>query len=283
MRIVRTVDELREVLSPHRNGTVGLVPTMGALHEGHLSLVRAARDACDTVVMSIFVNPTQFTDPDDLSLYPRDEARDAALAEAAGVDIIFAPHADEMYPTGHTTTVRVGGSITETLEAEGRGQGHFDGVATVVTKLFIACMPDTAYFGAKDAQQALVVRRLIQDLRLPVELVVCETLRDEDGVARSSRNARLTDSERERAAALPEALVAAKTLFSLGEAESERLKDAAATVLVRSGIETEYLAVVDADTLENVTSVDRPALMLIAARIGQTRLIDNIALIPGDD
>lgn len=282
MRIIRTVDELREALGPLRGGTVGLVPTMGALHEGHLSLVRAARDSCDTVVMSIFVNPTQFADADDLSLYPRDEERDAALADAAGVDLIFAPSVAEMYPPGHHTTVRVSGWITETLEAEGRGRDHFDGVATVVTKLLIACMPDLAYFGAKDAQQALVVRRLIEDLRLPVRLVVRETLRDEDGLARSSRNARLTTSERAQAVGIPEALVAAKTLFSLGEAGSEQLKDAATTVLVRYGIEPEYLAVVDADTLESVTRVDRPVLMLIAARIGQTRLIDNIALTPGD-
>ena len=283
MRIVRTVDELREALRPLRVGTVGLVPTMGALHEGHLSLVDAARATCDTVVMSIFVNPTQFSEPDDLSAYPRDEARDTALARAAGVDIIFAPDTSEMYPAGYSTTVSVGGRITKVLEAEGRGRGHFDGMATVVSKLCIACMPDRVYFGAKDAQQVLVVRRLIADLRLPVHLEVCETLRDDDGLARSSRNGRLSAEERKQAVGIPDALAAAKTRYSLGEVESEKLIDTAATVLVQHGIDAEYLVVVDAATLESVTSVDRPALMLIAARIGQTRLIDNISLTPGED
>ena len=282
-RVVRTVNDLREALAGRRGGSVGLVPTMGALHEGHLSLVHAARQRCDTVVMSIFVNPTQFSDAADLETYPRDEARDVALAAEAGVDIIFAPGTAEMYPEGFSTTVRIDGPITETLEAAGRGRGHFDGMATVVTKLFTACMPDLTFFGAKDAQQVVVVRRLIADLRLPIELVVCETLRDVDGLARSSRNVHLSEAEREQARGIPAALTAAETLFQLGETSGEVLIDQAKTVLVQHGIEPEYLVVVDAATLESVTRVDRPALLLTAARIGSTRLIDNVSLTPGDD
>lgn len=282
MRIARTVTELREAIETHAGQVVGLIPTMGALHEGHLSLVRAARAECDTVVMSIFVNPTQFNDPNDLSAYPRTEAADAALAEHAGVDVLFIPAVAEMYPAGHSTIVSVRGPITETFEAVGRGQGHFDGMATIVAKLLIAAQPHRAYFGAKDAQQAVVVRRLIVDLRLPVDLKICETSRDPDGLARSSRNERLTPAERERALGISRALLAAESMFLAGEKNSSALLAAAQSVLSAHGIEPEYLALTDSTTLEHMASVDRQALILVAASIGTTRLIDNVTLTPGE-
>jgi pantoate--beta-alanine ligase len=255
---------------------------MGALHEGHLSLVHAARAECDTVVLSIFVNPTQFNDATDLSAYPRTEAADLARAADAGVDIAFVPAASEMYPSGHVTTVRVSGRITESFEAVGRGQGHFDGMATIVTKLLLAVQPDLAYFGAKDAQQAVVVRRLIEDLRLTVGLRVCETSRDRDGLARSSRNSRLSPEERQRALGLFRALSAAKSAFDGGEQRAATLLQAAQSVLDDHGVQAEYLAIADSATLEELQCVDRSALILIAAHIGRTRLIDNLELIPGE-
>jgi pantoate--beta-alanine ligase len=223
MRTVRTVAELREALRPaHREErTIGLVPTMGALHEGHLSLLRAARERCDVVVVSLFVNPTQFDEQTDLQAYPRDEARDAELAAAAGADLLFAPPAAEVYRPGFATTVHVTG-LTESLEGEHRGVGHFDGVATVVTKLLNMVAPDVAFFGQKDAQQALVVRRLVADLDLPVEIDVRPTVREPDGLALSSRNARLAPAERERALALARGLEAARGAYAGG------VRDAAA-------------------------------------------------------
>ncbi|MGZ4174473.1 MAG: pantoate--beta-alanine ligase, partial [Solirubrobacteraceae bacterium] len=198
MRTVRTVAELRAALAgPRRAGhSIGLVPTMGAFHEGHLSLMRRARRDCDEVVVSLFVNPTQFDDPGDLSAYPREETRDAALAEDAGVDYLFAPAALEVYPPGFATTVSVG-DVTEVLEGAHRGRGHFDGVATVVTKLFNMVAPDIAYFGQKDAQQAVVIRRLVRDLDMPVRIEICPTVREPDGLAMSSRNEHLAGGERE--------------------------------------------------------------------------------------
>ncbi|MBK0419895.1 pantoate--beta-alanine ligase [Leucobacter sp. CSA1] len=282
MRTVRTIRELREALRPARAGTIGFVPTMGALHEGHLSLVRAARRANDTVVLSIFVNPTQFTEAADLEAYPRDQARDLRLAEEAGVDVVFAPDAEEMYPAGFATVVSVGGSITETLEAEGRGRGHFDGMATVVAKLLLAVLPDKAYFGAKDAQQAVVVRRLVADLNIPVAIDVCETSREADGLARSSRNVRLGPDERRRAAAIPQALRLVERLAREGETRPAELRTAASRILRENGIEEEYLAFVDPDTLERVPAVDRPTLVAVAARVGGVRLIDNVRLAQGE-
>src|SRR5881275_1713515 len=191
MRIVREIEELRGVLEPQRRegARVGLVPTMGFFHEGHLSLMRRAREACDVVVVSLFVNPTQFNDPKDLEAYPRDEARDAAMAQSAGVDLLFAPTATEMYAHDSATTITVGG-VSESLEGESRGPGHFRGVATVVAKLFNIVQPTIAYFGQKDAQQALVVRKLVRDLSIPVRIEVCPTIRESDGLAMSSHPTR---------------------------------------------------------------------------------------------
>ncbi|HEY6780813.1 MAG TPA: pantoate--beta-alanine ligase, partial [Thermoleophilaceae bacterium] len=213
MRTVRSVAELRELLAPERRARrrIGLVPTMGAFHEGHLSLMRAARAACDLVVVSLFVNPAQFAAGEDLDAYPRDEARDAALAAEQGVDVLFAPPGDEVYPPGFSTTVAVAG-LTDVLcgDPGRRGPEHFSGVTTVVAKLLNMVGPDVAYFGQKDAQQALVVRKLARDLDIPVEVEVCPIVRDPDGLALSSRNVYLSPAERERALGLSRALRAAR-------------------------------------------------------------------------
>jgi pantoate--beta-alanine ligase len=254
LRVCRTIAELRAEVSARREGSIGLVPTMGSLHDGHLSLLRAAREECDTVVMSLFVNPAQFQDPNDLGRYPREEEHDLRLAEEAGVDVVFAPSADEMYPPGFQTWVEVTelGSI---LEGEHR-PGHFRGVATVVLKLFSIVRPQRAYFGQKDAQQAEVIRRLIRDLALDVELRVLPTVRDADGLALSSRNARLSPEERRRALALPRAL-------------ATRDPEAARRVLTESnGLVVDYLEIADFD----------PPVLAGAVRVGSTRLIDNVPL-----
>jgi pantoate--beta-alanine ligase len=280
MRTVRTVTDLREALRPARRAerTIGLVPTMGALHEGHLSLLRAARERCDVVVVSLFVNPTQFDEQADLRAYPRDEARDAELGAAAGADLLFAPPAAEVYRPGFATTVHVDG-LTEVLEGEHRGVAHFDGVATVVTKLLNMVGPDVAFFGQKDAQQALVVRRLVTDLDLPVEIDVRPTVREPDGLALSSRNARLAPAERERALALSRALEAARAAYAGDERDATALTDAARAAMIPFAVEPEYLALVHPETLAPLTSVDGDgALLAVAARVGSTRLIDNALL-----
>src|SRR5215472_9379199 len=206
----RTVADVRAAVSQARRAgaSIGLVPTMGAFHEGHLSLMRRARERCDRVVVSLFVNPAQFNEQADLDRYPRDERRDAALAAQAGADFLFAPPVDQVYPPGFATTVSVAG-LTETLEGAERGRGHFDGVATVVTKLFNMVSPDVAYFGQKDAQQVAVIRQLVRDLDMPVQIEVCPIVREPDGLAMSSRNVRLSGNERERATALHRALAGA--------------------------------------------------------------------------
>jgi pantoate--beta-alanine ligase len=280
MRTVRTVAELREALRPARREerVIGLVPTMGALHEGHLSLLRAARGRCDVVVVSLFVNPTQFEEQADLRAYPRDEARDARHAAEAGADLLFAPRVEEVYPPGFATTVHVRG-LTEPLEGEHRGAAHFDGVATVVTKLLNMVGPDVAFFGQKDAQQALVVRRLVADLDLPVEIDVRPTVREADGLALSSRNARLGPDERERALALPRALEAARAAHAAGERDAAALASAARAAMERFAVEPEYLAVVHPETLAPLATVNGDgALVAVAARVGATRLIDNALL-----
>lgn len=277
MRLVRTVAEVREETSrARREGrTVGFVPTMGALHEGHLALLRAAREHCDVVVLSIFVNPTQFNESADLEAYPRDEATDAELARAAGCDLLFAPAANEMYPDGFATTVSVGGPLTATLEGAHRGTGHFDGVTTVVTKLLNIVGPDVAFFGQKDAQQALVVRRLVRDLDMPVRIDIRPTVRDADGLALSSRNARLDVTARDLALALPRALRAAERAVADGERDAETVLAAARAELTDLSVDPEYLAAVDPETLAPRTEIDGDVLVAIAARIGGVRLIDN--------
>lgn len=282
-RIVRTVADLRAALAPHRADGIGFVPTMGALHEGHLSLVRTARAENTVVVLSIFVNPTQFGEAADLAAYPRTEDDDVALASRAGADLIFAPSVAEMYPAGFATTVSVGGAITGTLEGAVRGRSHFDGVATVVAKLLISVQPDRAYFGAKDAQQVVVVRRMVADLGLPVAVRALPTSRDADGLARSSRNARLSPAERELASVVPRALRRAQDAFADGIRDPLRLRAEVDTELAAAGLVAEYIEVVDAADLEPLARVERPALLALAVRVGPVRLIDNVTLAPGVD
>ena len=281
MRTVRTVAALRSALAPARREgrAIGLVPTMGALHEGHLSLIRRAREQCDVVVVSVFVNPAQFNERADLERYPRSETGDAALAEAAGAALLFAPSVEEVYPPGFATAVEVIG-ITDRLEGAARGSGHFRGVTTVVAKLLCMAMPDVAYFGQKDAQQTVVIRRLVEDLNLPVHIEVCPTVREPDGVAMSSRNALLDPDQRTRARSLFEALEAARALAGLGERSAEALEDAALQALRSSGVLAEYVALVDPETLEPLAQLTGRGLLAIAARIGDVRLIDNAILEP---
>ncbi len=281
MRTVRTVADVRAALAGDKRAgrTVALVPTMGALHDGHLSLVRHARSVADVVVVSLFVNPAQFDEAADLAAYPRDEARDAALAAEAGADVLFAPSAAEVYPPGFATTVRVAG-VTETLEGAHRGVEHFDGVATVVLKLLNMVGPDIAVFGQKDAQQAVVIRRLVRDLDVPVRVDVAPTVREPDGLALSSRNVHLRNGERERALALARGLDAARARLAAGDRDAASLRTAAEEAMRALGIEPEYVAVVAPDDLSPVQRVDRGALLAIAARVGATRLIDNAILEP---
>jgi len=277
MKIVRSIAGLREQLDgPRRSGQrIGLVPTMGALHEGHLSLIRLARAGCDVVVVTLFVNPTQFDDAADLDAYPRDEERDAKLADEAGADVLFAPPAEAIYPPSFATTVRVAG-ITAPLEGESRGVAHFDGVATVVTKLFNIAQPDVAYFGQKDAQQVAVIRRLVRDLDIPVRIEVGPTVREPDGLALSSRNVRLRNGERERALALPRALRAAREAVGRGERDSAAIAERARAAMADVGVEPEYLALVAPDSFTAVDRVDGDdVLVAVAARVGDVRLIDN--------
>jgi pantoate--beta-alanine ligase len=283
MRVVRTVAELRtSLVAPRRSGdSIGLVPTMGAFHDGHLSLIRRARVQCDVVVVSLFVNPTQFNQSRDLEAYPRDEARDEALATELGVDYLFAPAVEEVYPPGFATTVAVAG-FTELLEGAHRGRAHFDGVTTVVTKLFNMVLPDVAYFGQKDAQQALVIRRLVRDLDLPVRIEIGSTVREPDGLAMSSRNALLSDSERASATALHRALAAISEAVARGEHDPATARACGLAELTAAGVEPEYLELVSADTLAPVEQIDGEVLALIAAQVGTTRLIDN-ELIHGAD
>lgn len=276
--IFRDVASLRAAVRGWKaaGAVVGVVPTMGALHEGHLSLVRAAKADCERVIVTIFVNPKQFNNPADLEKYPRTEDADAALLAGVGVDAIFAPPPEVVYPPGFASVVSVGG-VSEPLEGVLR-PGHFDGVATVVTKLFGMTLADRAYFGQKDWQQLAVVKRLVRDLNLPVWIVGCETVREADGLAMSSRNARLSVAARAMAAALPLAMGRAAEAIRAGGAVAAVLAAARAEVLA-AGFETvEYLDLRDGSSLEPVTALERPARLLVAAWVGGVRLIDNIAV-----
>ena len=282
MNTVRTVAELREAVRSARSAgaRIGLVPTMGAFHDGHLALMRRAREQSGFVVVSLFVNPAQFNDAADLARYPRDEARDAELARTAGVDVLFMPGVDEVYPDGFATSVQVKG-LSEPLEGTMRGPGHFRGVATVVAKLFNMVQPDEAYFGQKDAQQALIVRRLARDLDFPVHVEVCPTVREEDGLAMSSRNVRLDPDARRRAPAIARALRAVEAAVLEGGHDVGPVLAAGEAILAEEGIVPEYFAAVSADTLEPVTRVTGETLVAIAARVGDVRLIDNVVVHPG--
>ena len=276
VQITGTVAKFRAVRAGVRD-PLGLVPTMGALHEGHLSLVRRAREECATVAMSIFVNPTQFGPQEDFSRYPRPLERDLALAEQAGVDLAFVPSVEEMYPEGYATHVEVGGPA-RSWDGE-RRPGHFRGVATVVTKLFTSTTPQRAYFGEKDYQQLRVVQRLVRDLNLPVEAVGCPIVREPDGLALSSRNVYLTPEERPYAVALHRALQTGQRRVRAGERDAETVRAAMEAVLADTpGVTVDYVAVVDGQSLEPLQTIRPPARALIAARLGSVRLIDNAAL-----
>ncbi len=276
MKVVTTFAELRGERA-RLPGPVGCVPTMGYLHEGHLSLVRRARAECASVEVSIFVNPTQFGPHEDLDRYPRDLPRDLAMLEAEGVDLVWTPTTTEMYPPGFQTWVTVE-RLSQGLEGAAR-PGHFRGVATVVAKLFNGMLPDKAYFGQKDAQQAVVIRRMTQDLNFPIEIVVCPTVREADGLAMSSRNTYLNEKERAAATVLFRALGAAEQAYRQGERRAESLRQ-----LVRRVIEAEplarleYVSCADYETLEEMQTVQGKALLSLAVYIGQTRLIDNVIL-----
>jgi pantoate--beta-alanine ligase len=275
VRTIGTITELRAALADAPR-PIGLVPTMGFFHDGHLSLMRAARAANATVVVSLFVNPTQFGPNEDLAAYPRDEARDLRLAEAEGVDIVFAPAADEVYPQGFATTVEVGG-LTEPMDGAAR-PGHFNGVTTIVTKLLNMVGPDAAYFGQKDAQQALVVSKLVRDLNIPVRIEVCPIVREPGGLAMSSRNAYLTDEERQRAGALSRALRAAEQAVADGNLDAASVLAAARSELDEAGIAPEYLELRSATDLTPAERVNGSTLLAVAARVGRARLIDNTML-----
>ncbi|MEP6992151.1 MAG: pantoate--beta-alanine ligase [bacterium] len=282
MIVLRTVADLRAAVRDGRarGERVGLVPTMGALHEGHLSLIRRARERCALVVVTLFVNPTQFNDPSDLARYPRDEARDARLVESAGARVLFAPSVDEVYPRGFSTSVDVA-DLSLPLEGEARGTQHFRGVATVVTKLLAMALPDEAYFGQKDAQQALIIKRLVRDLDLPVRVEICPTVREADGLAMSSRNALLDVASRAKATALSRALFAVERRVAGGETQTDAALATGRTILLGAGIEPEYFAAVDAETLAPVPTFAGATLVAIAARVGGVRLIDNVVINDG--
>ncbi len=276
--ILRTVAELRELVRGWKAAgeMVGVVPTMGALHEGHLSLVRAAKAECERVIVTIFVNPLQFNNPEDLKKYPRSEEADAALLATVGVDVIFAPTAAEVYPEGFATTVTVTG-VTQPLEGALR-PGHFEGVATVVAKLFGMTMADRGYFGQKDWQQLQVVTRLVRDLNIPVWIVGCETIREADGLAMSSRNAQLNAGARAKAPVLFAAMTRAVADIRAGQSDRMAIREAAETVRAAGFERVEYIELRDAGTLMPSDDPSRPRRMLAAAWLGGVRLIDNIAV-----
>lgn len=281
MRTVRSVVELRDALAPERRAgrSIGLVPTMGFFHAGHLSLMRRARETCDVVVVSLFVNPAQFGPGEDLEGYPRDEERDLALARDEGVDLVFAPPVDEVYPPGFAASVEVSG-LTDTLEGDPRQRGseHFRGVTTMVTKLFNMVGPDVAFFGQKDGQQALVIRKLVRDLDLPVSIEVCPTVRDSGGLALSSRNTYLSSEDKQRALALSRALHAAEAHVAGGEVDAGVVLAAARAELDAAGVEPDYLELRSMTDLSPVERVNGSTLLAVAARVGRARLIDNTIL-----
>jgi pantoate--beta-alanine ligase len=281
-RVLRGVDDLRAALAPARREglSIGLVPTMGFLHEGHVSLLHAARAENDVVVMSLFVNPTQFGPNEDLDRYPRDEERDLRLAGEAGVDLVFAPVVAELYPDGFATAVEVAGGLTSVLDGdpERRGPEHFRGVTTIVAKLFNIVDPDVAYFGQKDAQQAAVIKRMARDLDFRLRVEVMPTVREDDGLAMSSRNVYLEADDRRRAVALSRGLAAAERQ-ALATGSLAAGLDAARIELAAVAIEPEYLEARDAETLEPVVELTgRPILIAVAARVGGARLIDNVVI-----
>ncbi len=279
MKLVHTISDLRTHLATLPR-PLGLVPTMGYLHEGHIALVRRARAECASVGVSIFVNPAQFGPQEDLARYPRDLERDLGMLEKAGVDVVWAPEAIEVYPDGYQTYINVE-NVAMPLEGAVR-PGHFRGVATVVAKLFNAFTPDRAYFGQKDAQQAAVIRRMARDLNFPLEVIICPTVRESDGLAMSSRNTYLQPDERRAAVVLYRALSAARDAYQNGERSADALRAAMCDHLAAEPrARIEYVSAADPDTLQELERVDRNVLLSLAVRIGKTRLIDNFVLRDG--
>ncbi|MCS7254761.1 MAG: pantoate--beta-alanine ligase [Armatimonadota bacterium] len=279
MKVVTSVSEMQSCAMRLRmeNKVIGFVPTMGYFHEGHLSLMRRARSECDVVIVSIFVNPIQFSPGEDYERYPRDVERDLKMAEDVGVDIIFHPSVEEMYPEGYATYVHVE-RLTEGLCGAHR-PGHFLGVTTVVAKLFNIVMPHKAYFGEKDYQQLMVIKRMVKDLNFPVEIVSCPTVREKDGLAMSSRNVYLQPEERQAALSLSRGLMAAKEMFERGERDANALKRLVEECMRSSKlVRPQYIEVVDAETLEPVERIERDAVIAVAAFVGKARLIDNVIL-----
>ncbi len=275
--VIRTISELRRLVASWRKAgrKIGLVPTMGSLHEGHLTLVRNGLEAGEAVIVSIFVNPTQFGPNEDYSAYPRSEAEDVAKLEAVGAHLVWAPAVETMYPAGFASYVTVEG-LTDGLDGPHR-PGHFRGVATIVSKLLLQVLPDSAYFGEKDFQQLQVIRRMVRDLDIPVEIVGVPTVREADGLALSSRNLYLTPDERCRAAILPRVLSETAQAAAAGMASFPELLRAAHAAILQAGFDKiDYLQICDAETLKPVTTLDSPARIFVAARIGRTRLIDNM-------
>jgi pantoate--beta-alanine ligase len=280
VKTVTTVKEARTAIERWRRNrnSVGFVPTMGALHEGHLSLIRAARENCDRVLVSVFVNPLQFGPTEDYANYPRDLKRDSRLAMAEGADLLFAPTPEEMFPAGFDTRVTVGEKLTQALCGASR-PGHFTGVSTIVTKLLILVRAHRAYFGQKDYQQTLIVRRLAEDLNIGTEIVVLPTVREADGLAKSSRNAYLSEEERRTAPAIYQALKLAEGMLQVGERNPKDVLEAIRKRLrSESGIEIEYLCIKNADTLEDLNVLTGRVVVAVAVRLGKTRLIDNIVV-----
>jgi len=284
MEIVSHVQEMKDLSRRLRaqGKLIGFVPTMGFFHEGHLALMRRAREECTLLIVSIFVNPTQFAPGEDYQSYPRDLERDLRMAAEEGVDIVFAPTPQEMYPEGYSTYVEVE-NLTERL-CGGIRPGHFRGVATVVTKLFNIVQPHRAYFGEKDYQQLVVIERMVRDLNMDVEIIRCPTVREPDGLAASSRNVYLNPEERRAAQALYRALKQGERLFNHGVREAELIKREVKEVLAREPlVEPQYVEVVDGNTLEDVSVVEGGCVLALAARVGRARLIDNIILTEGGD
>lgn len=282
MKIFHTIGEIRAARQgqPSDSERLGLVPTMGALHEGHLSLVRAAKAQCDQVAVSLFVNPIQFGANEDLGKYPRNFDRDRALLEQEGVDLLFAPSVEEMYPSGAVTYVTVEG-LNDKLCGRSR-PGHFRGVTTVVAKLFNIVQPEIAFFGQKDAAQAAIIRRMVRDLNMPVQIAVCPIVREPDGLAMSSRNAYLDSGQRKAAPVLYRSLMEIQKRFEGGERTASRLIGAGKQILEREpSVRLDYLEIVDPDTLDPLQALSAPALVAVAALLGNTRLIDNILLSSG--
>ncbi|MBL7215049.1 MAG: pantoate--beta-alanine ligase [Phycisphaerae bacterium] len=278
MRIVHTINEIRQSVlgKKQQNARVGLVPTMGALHAGHGSLVEAAVEECDFVVVSIFVNPTQFGPSEDFEKYPRTLDTDAAYCEQLGADIIFAPSADQMYPAEQLTWVDTE-KLTEVLCGQSR-PGHFRGVTTVCAKLFNIVQPDLAYFGQKDAQQAIVIQRMVKDLNMPLEIHICPIVREDDGLAMSSRNKYLSADQRKQALCLYKALTECQSQVAAGQRQVALLIDAMKQVIQQHQGQIDYISIVDPQTLDSLEQIKQKALVLVAVNIGKTRLIDNLSI-----